>query len=43
MEHPLTAPRGGTLRLRVRSGDQVRLDEVVAVVETTNSDTRGAS
>lgn len=43
MEHPLTAPRGGTLRLRVRTGDQVRLDEVVAVVEAPNSDTRGAS
>ncbi|MGC5168900.1 acetyl/propionyl/methylcrotonyl-CoA carboxylase subunit alpha [Luteimicrobium sp. DT211] len=33
MEHPLTAPRGGILRLRVRPGDQVRLDQVVAVVE----------
>jgi acetyl-CoA/propionyl-CoA carboxylase biotin carboxyl carrier protein len=33
MEHPLTAPHGGTVRLRVRPGDQVRADQVVAVVE----------
>nr|WP_278237439.1 biotin carboxylase N-terminal domain-containing protein [Isoptericola sp. AK164] len=33
MEHPLTAPAAGTLRVLVRPGDQVRLDQVVAVVE----------
>ncbi|WP_418274939.1 biotin carboxylase N-terminal domain-containing protein [Isoptericola jiangsuensis] len=33
MEHPLTAPTAGTLRLAVHPGDQVRLDQVVAVVE----------
>ncbi|PRZ09614.1 acetyl-CoA/propionyl-CoA carboxylase, biotin carboxylase, biotin carboxyl carrier protein [Isoptericola sp. CG 20/1183] len=33
MEHPLTAPAAGTLRLVVHPGDQVRLDQVVAVVE----------
>jgi acetyl-CoA/propionyl-CoA carboxylase biotin carboxyl carrier protein len=33
MEHPLLAPTAGTLRLVVRPGDQVRLDQVVAVVE----------
>ncbi|NNU26541.1 biotin carboxylase N-terminal domain-containing protein [Isoptericola sediminis] len=33
MEHPLTAPAAGTLRVLVNTGDQVRLDQVVAVVE----------
>ncbi|MFC7879893.1 acetyl-CoA carboxylase biotin carboxyl carrier protein subunit, partial [Isoptericola sp. NPDC057391] len=33
MEHPLLAPVGGVVRLDVRAGDQVRLDQVVAVVE----------
>ncbi len=39
MEHPLIAPRGGILRLRVRPGDQVRLDQVVAVVEASTGPT----
>ncbi len=53
MEHPLTARASGTLRLAVRPGDQVRLDQVVAVVEPAEaadpaapvslSDTRGDS
>ncbi|ACZ31119.1 Carbamoyl-phosphate synthase L chain ATP- binding protein [Xylanimonas cellulosilytica DSM 15894] len=38
MEHPLTAPRGGTVRLRVQPGDQVRLDQVVAVVESPTTE-----
>ncbi|MFC8733207.1 biotin carboxylase N-terminal domain-containing protein [Luteimicrobium sp. NPDC057192] len=42
MEHPLVAPRGGTLRLRVRHGDQVRLDQVVAVVEPSTEPTGDA-
>jgi len=33
MEHPLLAPVGGVVRLDVRAGDQVRLDQVVAVVD----------
>jgi len=33
MEHPLSAPAAGTLRVLVHPGDQVRLDQVVAVVE----------
>jgi acetyl-CoA/propionyl-CoA carboxylase biotin carboxyl carrier protein len=33
MEHPLTTPVAGTVRATVRPGDQVRLDQVVAVVE----------
>ncbi|WP_309708529.1 acetyl-CoA carboxylase biotin carboxyl carrier protein subunit, partial [Pseudolysinimonas sp.] len=33
MEHALVAPHSGTVRLRVRSGELVRLDQVVAVVE----------
>lgn len=33
MEHPSTAPRDGTVRVSVRPGDQVRLDQVVAVVD----------
>nr|WP_216645256.1 biotin carboxylase N-terminal domain-containing protein [Isoptericola halotolerans] len=33
MEHPLPAPAAGTLRVVVHPGDQVRLDQVVAVVE----------
>jgi acetyl-CoA/propionyl-CoA carboxylase biotin carboxyl carrier protein len=33
MEHPLLAPTAGILRLAVHPGDQVRLDQVVAVVE----------
>ncbi|WP_416342630.1 acetyl-CoA carboxylase biotin carboxyl carrier protein subunit [Isoptericola peretonis] len=32
MEHPLLAPVAGVVRLDVRAGDQVRLDQVVAVV-----------
>ncbi|MFD6136730.1 acetyl/propionyl/methylcrotonyl-CoA carboxylase subunit alpha [Isoptericola sp. NPDC060257] len=35
MEHPLLAPVGGVVRLDVRAGDQVRLDQVVAVVDPT--------
>ncbi|MCZ2261667.1 biotin/lipoyl-containing protein, partial [Isoptericola sp. QY 916] len=35
MEHPLLAPIGGVVRLDVRAGDQVRLDQVVAVVDPT--------
>ncbi|GAB6939849.1 acetyl-CoA carboxylase biotin carboxylase subunit [Isoptericola variabilis] len=35
MEHPLLAPVGGVVRLDVRPGDQVRLDQVVAVVDPT--------
>jgi acetyl-CoA/propionyl-CoA carboxylase biotin carboxyl carrier protein len=42
MEHPLVAPRGGVLRLRVGPGDQVRLDQVVAVVEASISPTGDA-
>ncbi|WP_425953880.1 acetyl/propionyl/methylcrotonyl-CoA carboxylase subunit alpha [Xylanimonas sp. McL0601] len=38
MEHALAAPRGGTVRLRVRPGDLVRLDQVVAVVENATQD-----
>ncbi|WP_242496297.1 biotin carboxylase N-terminal domain-containing protein [Xylanimonas protaetiae] len=41
MEHPLTAPRAGTVRVRVRPGDQVRLDQVVAVVEDPTGPTGG--
>ncbi|WP_062345793.1 acetyl/propionyl/methylcrotonyl-CoA carboxylase subunit alpha [Herbidospora yilanensis] len=33
MEHTVTAPVGGTVTLRVRAGQQVALDEVLAVVE----------
>nr|WP_062333686.1 biotin carboxylase N-terminal domain-containing protein [Herbidospora sakaeratensis] len=33
MEHTVTAPIGGTVSLRVRAGQQVSLDEVLAVVE----------
>jgi acetyl-CoA/propionyl-CoA carboxylase biotin carboxyl carrier protein len=33
MEHALVAPHSGVVRLRVRSGDLVRRDHVVAVVE----------
>ena len=33
MEHPLTAPRDGIVRVSVQPGDQVRLDQVVAVVD----------
>ncbi|WP_402462322.1 ATP-binding protein [Isoptericola aurantiacus] len=33
MEHPLPAPAAGILRVLVHPGDQVRLDQVVAVVE----------
>ncbi|MGF0115580.1 acetyl/propionyl/methylcrotonyl-CoA carboxylase subunit alpha [Promicromonospora sp. Marseille-Q5078] len=33
MEHPLLAPVGGVVRVDVRAGDQVRLDQVVAVVD----------
>ncbi|AEG43316.1 biotin carboxylase N-terminal domain-containing protein [Isoptericola variabilis] len=33
MEHPLTTPAAGVVRLAVQPGDQVRLDQVVAVVE----------
>ena len=33
MELALTAPHAGTVRLRIRSGDLVRRDQVVAVVE----------
>lgn len=35
MEHALVAPRDGTVRLQVRPGDLVRLDQVVAVVDET--------
>ncbi|MFF2454679.1 acetyl/propionyl/methylcrotonyl-CoA carboxylase subunit alpha [Isoptericola sp. NPDC058082] len=34
MEHPLLAPVAGVVRLDVRAGDQVRLDQVVAIVDT---------
>jgi acetyl-CoA/propionyl-CoA carboxylase biotin carboxyl carrier protein len=33
MEHALVAPHSGVVRLRVRSGDLVRRDHVVAIVE----------
>ncbi|MFE5336516.1 acetyl/propionyl/methylcrotonyl-CoA carboxylase subunit alpha [Isoptericola sp. NPDC056573] len=33
MEHPLLAPVAGVVRLDVRAGDQVRLDQVVAIVD----------
>jgi acetyl-CoA/propionyl-CoA carboxylase biotin carboxyl carrier protein len=33
MEHPLRAPHAGVARVRVRPGDLVRRDQVVAVVE----------
>ncbi|MFE7407010.1 biotin carboxylase N-terminal domain-containing protein [Isoptericola sp. NPDC057559] len=33
MEHPLLAPVAGVVRVDVRTGDQVRLDQVVAVVD----------
>jgi acetyl-CoA/propionyl-CoA carboxylase biotin carboxyl carrier protein len=39
MEHPLTTPVAGTLRVTVRPGDQVRLDQVVAVVEPATDPT----
>ncbi|MCL1869119.1 MAG: ATP-grasp domain-containing protein [Promicromonosporaceae bacterium] len=43
MENALTAPRGGAVSLRVRPGDQVRLDQVVAVVSTgSTTDTEEA-
>ncbi|MFD6176479.1 MULTISPECIES: acetyl/propionyl/methylcrotonyl-CoA carboxylase subunit alpha [unclassified Isoptericola] len=35
MEHPLLAPVAGVVRVDVRAGDQVRLDQVVAVVDPT--------
>lgn len=38
MEHPLTAPHPGTLRLHVRPGDLARLGQVVAVVEPDTPD-----
>ncbi|MEL7975336.1 biotin carboxylase N-terminal domain-containing protein [Isoptericola sp. F-RaC21] len=37
MEHPLLAPVGGVVRLDVRPGDQVRLDQVVAVVDPSET------
>ncbi|GHF25801.1 acetyl/propionyl-CoA carboxylase subuit alpha [Pseudolysinimonas yzui] len=33
MEHALLAPHSGTLRLRVRTGDLVRRDQIVAIVD----------
>ncbi|MCB7135635.1 ATP-grasp domain-containing protein [Cellulosimicrobium marinum] len=33
MEHPVLAPHDGVVRLAVRAGEQVRRDQVVAVVE----------
>jgi acetyl-CoA/propionyl-CoA carboxylase biotin carboxyl carrier protein len=39
MEHPLTTPVAGTLRVTVRPGDQVRLGQVVAVVEPATDPT----
>jgi acetyl-CoA/propionyl-CoA carboxylase biotin carboxyl carrier protein len=40
MEHALLAPHSGTLRLRVRTGDLVRRDQIVAIVdlETTQQE-----
>jgi acetyl-CoA/propionyl-CoA carboxylase biotin carboxyl carrier protein len=43
MEHPLTAPRGGMVRVSVRPGDQVRLDQVVAVVDAPETSSDGSS
>jgi len=41
MEHPLLAPVAGVVRLDVRAGDQVRLDQVVAVVDPPTETTAG--
>jgi acetyl-CoA/propionyl-CoA carboxylase biotin carboxyl carrier protein len=38
MEHPLTAPHAGVVRLTARPGDLVRRDEVVARVEPSPDD-----
>ncbi|MFD6164422.1 biotin carboxylase N-terminal domain-containing protein [Oerskovia sp. NPDC060287] len=38
MEHPLTAPHAGVVRLTVRPGDLVRRDEVVARVDQVPDD-----
>jgi acetyl-CoA/propionyl-CoA carboxylase biotin carboxyl carrier protein len=38
MEHTLRAPAAGTVALRVRVGDQVRVDQEVAVVHTADPD-----
>lgn len=36
MEHPVLAPHAGTVRLRVAAGDQVRRDQIIAVVRSAH-------